>query len=91
MSSTNLTGRENLTKYASWLGPIGPTDKENQVTMYEKYRSSYITSLKRQGSGSISTVRSGNQIEKQDPDLYHSEKQDPDPSFKNGPDSRHCI
>jgi hypothetical protein len=28
MSTTNLTGRENLTKYA---------DKENQVKMYKKY------------------------------------------------------
>ncbi len=29
---------ENLTKNAFWLGPVGPTDKENQVKMYEKYR-----------------------------------------------------
>jgi hypothetical protein len=27
---------ENLTKYAFWLGPVGPTDKENQVKMYKK-------------------------------------------------------
>jgi hypothetical protein len=42
MSTTKLTGRENLTKsgYAFWLGPVGPTGpthKENQVTMYKKY------------------------------------------------------
>ncbi len=27
--------RTNLTKYALWLGPGGPTDKENQVKMYK--------------------------------------------------------
>jgi hypothetical protein len=39
MSTTKLTGRENLTKYwyAFWLGPAGPTDEENQVKMYKKY------------------------------------------------------
>jgi hypothetical protein len=36
MSTTNLTGGENLIKYALWLGPVGPTDKENQVEMYKK-------------------------------------------------------
>jgi hypothetical protein len=36
MSKKKLTGRENLTKYAFWLGPGGPTDKENQVKMYKK-------------------------------------------------------
>ncbi len=30
-----------------WLGPVGPTDKENQVEMLEKYCFKYITSLKR--------------------------------------------
>jgi hypothetical protein len=43
MSRTKLTGRENLTKYAFWLGPGGPTDKENQVKMYKKYCFRYIT------------------------------------------------
>jgi hypothetical protein len=33
MSITKLTGRENVTKYAYWLGPVGPTDKENQAKM----------------------------------------------------------
>jgi hypothetical protein len=28
-----INWRENLTKYAFWLGPVGPTDKENQVKM----------------------------------------------------------
>jgi hypothetical protein len=28
MSTTNLTGRENLTKYAFWMGSVGPIDKE---------------------------------------------------------------
>jgi hypothetical protein len=36
MSATKLTGRENLTKYAFWWGPIGPTDKENQVKRNKK-------------------------------------------------------
>ncbi len=29
--SVSYSGRENLTKYAFWLGPVGPTDKENLV------------------------------------------------------------
>jgi hypothetical protein len=37
MSTTKLTGRKNLTKYVVWLGPVEPTDKENQVKMYKKY------------------------------------------------------
>ncbi len=28
MSTTKLTRRESLTKYAFWLGPVEPTDKE---------------------------------------------------------------
>jgi hypothetical protein len=31
MSTAKLTERENLTKYPFWLGPGGPTEKENQV------------------------------------------------------------
>jgi hypothetical protein len=34
MSTTKLTGRFN--KVCFWLGPVGPTDKENQVKMYKK-------------------------------------------------------
>jgi hypothetical protein len=37
MSTATLTGKENLTKYAFRSGPVGPTDKENQVQMYKKY------------------------------------------------------
>jgi hypothetical protein len=37
MTTTKLTGRENLTKYAFWLGPVGPVNKEKQVKMYKKY------------------------------------------------------
>jgi hypothetical protein len=33
ISATKVTGKENLTKYAFWLGPGRPTDKENQVKM----------------------------------------------------------
>jgi hypothetical protein len=36
MSTTKLTGRENLTIYAFWSGPVGPTDKENQEKVYKK-------------------------------------------------------
>jgi hypothetical protein len=36
MSTKNLTGRENLTKNIFSVGPVGPTDKENQVKMYKK-------------------------------------------------------
>ncbi len=35
MITTKLSGQENLTKYALWLGPFGPSDKENQVKMYK--------------------------------------------------------
>jgi hypothetical protein len=31
MSTTELTGRENLTKNTFCVGPVGYTDKENQV------------------------------------------------------------
>jgi hypothetical protein len=44
MSTTILTGRKNLTKFAFWLGAVEPTDKENQVKV----------SMTRQGSGSVS-------------------------------------
>ncbi len=45
--TTKLTGRENLTKNTFCVGPVGPTDKENQVKMYKKYCFMYITSFKR--------------------------------------------
>ncbi len=43
MSTITLTGRENLTNYTFWLGPLGPIDKENQVKMYKKNFFRYIT------------------------------------------------
>jgi hypothetical protein len=45
--TTKLTGGENLTKITFCVGPVGPTDKENQIKMYIKYCFRYITSLKR--------------------------------------------
>jgi hypothetical protein len=45
VSTTKFTGRENLTKYAFWLGPVGPTDKENQVKIKKKDCFRYSTSL----------------------------------------------
>jgi hypothetical protein len=36
MRTTKLTGRENLTKNAFWLGPGRPIDKDNQFKMYKK-------------------------------------------------------
>jgi hypothetical protein len=53
-----LTGRENLTKNTFCVGPVGPTDKENQVKMYKKYCFWYISSMKRQESGSGSIPNS---------------------------------
>jgi hypothetical protein len=47
MSTTTLTGRGNLTKYAFWLGAVGLTEKENQVKMYKKYCFRFIASLKK--------------------------------------------
>jgi hypothetical protein len=41
---TKSTRRENLTKNTFCVGPVGPTDKENQVQMYKKYWFRYITS-----------------------------------------------
>ncbi len=65
MSTTKkLTRRGNLTKYASWWGPVGHTDKENQVKMYKMYCFRYSTLSLRNGK---------------DPDPYLNEKQDPDP------------
>jgi hypothetical protein len=46
MSTTKLTGRENLTTYACCLAPGRPTEKENPIKKYKKYRFRYISSLK---------------------------------------------
>ncbi len=50
------------------MGPVGPTDKENQVKMYKKYGFRYVTLFE--------TVRVRSEL--QDPDPYQSEKPDPD-------------
>ncbi len=57
--TTKITRRENLTKYTFCVGPVGPTDKENQAKIYKKYCFRYITSLKRpiSGSGAVSNSR----------------------------------
>ncbi len=93
MSTTKLTGRENLTKNTFCVGPVGPTDKENQVKMSIKK----CTSL-----GTVhylfETLRiqirfkqpDPYQIEKHDPDPDQSEKQDPNP-HKKGLDPQHCF
>jgi hypothetical protein len=52
MSTTKLTGGENLTKNTFCVDPVGPADKENEVKMYKKDCFRYIISLKLQGSGS---------------------------------------
>jgi hypothetical protein len=44
--SKKLKGRKNLTKNTFCVGPVGPTDKENQVKVCKKYCLRYITSLK---------------------------------------------
>jgi hypothetical protein len=36
MSTTKLTGRENLKKNTFCVGPVGPTAKENQEKMNKK-------------------------------------------------------
>ncbi len=61
--TTKLTGRENLTKHTFCVGPVRPTDKENQVEMmYKKYCFRYISSLNLQGSGSVSNSRNRIQL-----------------------------
>ncbi len=65
------------------MGPVGPTDKENQVRC-----------VKRTVLGTI-PLRNGKdpdpyQIEKQDPDQYQSEKQDPE-TYQKGLDPQHWL
>jgi hypothetical protein len=38
MSTGKLRRMENITMYACYLALSGPTDKENQVRIYKKYR-----------------------------------------------------
>jgi hypothetical protein len=77
MSITKLTSRENLTKYASWLGLVGPPDKENLVKMYTKYCF-------------IEMVRIRIRIKQSDLDPYQIEKQDPAP-YQKGLDPQHWF
>jgi hypothetical protein len=78
MSTTKLTGRENLAKNTFCEGPVGPTDKENQLKMYKKYhfRVHYL----------FKTVRI--QIRTKQSDPYQIEKQEPDP-YQKGLDPQH--
>ncbi len=41
------------------MGPFGPTDNKSHVKMYKKYHLSYITSLKGEGSKSVSNWKVG--------------------------------
>ncbi len=72
MRTTKWTGREHLTKYAFWLGPAKPTDKENQVNMYEKY-------LLFEVHLPFWKIRIQIHIKQSNPDPYEIDKQDPDP------------
>jgi hypothetical protein len=80
MSTTKLTGRENLAKYryAFWLGPVGPTDKENQVKMFKKYCFRYIIFFEMAG------IRIWIRIKQSDLNPYQIEKQDLDPYKGSG-------
>ncbi len=77
MSTTKLTGRENLTNNAFWLSPCEFTDNEIQVKMFKS--TVLVTFSLRNGK-----YPNPYQIEKQDsdPDPHRSEKQDPDPDQK---------
>jgi hypothetical protein len=60
-------------KYAFWLGPVGPSDKENQVKMNKKYCL---------GTLPLWNGRDPDRIKQSDAYPYQMEKQDPDP-YKN--------
>ncbi len=70
MSTQKLTGRENLTKFAFWLGPVGPTDKENQ----ERCIKSTVLGTLPLWNGKVPDL-----FEQLDPDWYQIDEQDPDP------------
>jgi hypothetical protein len=61
-----MNWKENVSKYAFCLGPVGPTNKK---TVRIRIR------VKQSNPGPY-------QIEKQDPDLNKREKKDPDPHQK---------
>ncbi len=91
MSTAKWFGRENWTKNTFCVGPVEPTDKENEVKMYKKYCFRYVHYLFKT-VGIRTHIKQSDpdpyQIGKQDPDTYQSEKQDPDPyqSEKQDPD-----
>ncbi len=85
MSITKLTGGENVTKYAYWLGPVGPTDKKNQAEMQKVlfqvhylFETTRVWIRIRVKQPDLDPYK----IEKQDPDPYQCEKQNPDPYQK---------
>jgi hypothetical protein len=88
MITTKLTGRENLTKYAFWWGPGGPTDKETKLRCI---KSNLLGTLRLQNCKDPDLMKQSDpdQMEKQDQDPYQSEKQDPDP-YKTSLDPQHC-
>jgi hypothetical protein len=83
--SNECTLRENLTTFACWLGPGGPTEKENHVSLVH-----YLFETIRIHICITNPDPDLNQSEKSDLDLYQSEKQVPDP-FQNGLDPQHCF
>jgi hypothetical protein len=69
------------------LGPVGPTDKENQVKIYKKkYCYLFETARIRIHKRIKQSYPDPYQIEKQDPDPLQSEKQDLD---QKGLDPQH--
>jgi hypothetical protein len=66
-----INWKENLTKYAFWLGPAGPTDKKIKFKMYKTYCFRYKKNL-------FGMVRIRIRIKQPDPDPYQIEKPDSD-------------
>ncbi len=73
------------------MGPVGPTDKENQVKMYKKSTvlGTYLFETVRIRIRIKQSDPDSYKMEKQDPDPYQSEKQDPDP-YQKCLDPQHC-
>jgi hypothetical protein len=83
MAQKKLKGRDNLTKNSFCVGPVGPTDKKNQVKVYKKY---CLGTLPLRNGKDLDPYQSENH----DPDPYRNEKYDPDPYQieKKDPDQR---
>ncbi len=84
----NWQGKFN--KVRLLFGPVGPTAEGNQVKMYKKCCFRFITSLKRQGSGSVSNSQIRIKLKSSIRIGILSEKQDPDP-YQKGLDPQHCM